>query len=221
MQSAGLEFRTAQAKPPGKDASHQLFLLAGGVACAALEIKPGVWAFNRPGAHCKAELDVCFDFPGMSCPIEQSKLNGSFSEKCMEVYASVPACIVVLMVDASAVAVICLAVPDTFHTAFAFFGIVFHCFQQVRIHFPAPVIGTVADFQRFIEKVLPADCKVHQTGQTFRRVVLPVHMNMDSAGIVCYRSSSPEGSYNILKILYIFILEDRACLLYTSDAADD
>ena len=35
-------------------------------------------------------------------------------------------------------------------------------------------------------------------------------MNMDSAGIVCYRSSSPEGSYNILKILYIFILEDRA-----------
>lgn len=81
MVAAGLEFRAAQTEPLGKDAGHQLFLLASGVACAAFEIEPGVRALNRLGAHREAELDVRLDFTSMGDAIEQTKLDRALGEE--------------------------------------------------------------------------------------------------------------------------------------------
>lgn len=85
MVAAGLEFRAAQAKPLGKDAGHQLFLLAGGVACTALEIEPGVRALNRPGAHRKAELDVRFNFSRVGRSVEQTELDRALGEESVKI----------------------------------------------------------------------------------------------------------------------------------------
>lgn len=85
MQPGGLEFRASHAQTLCKHSHHQIVLLLLGVPADGLEVKVVVVTVDSPCAHCQAELNVCFDAPGVGGSVEQPELHGALCEECMEV----------------------------------------------------------------------------------------------------------------------------------------
>ena len=85
MQPGGLEFRASHAQTLCKHPHHQIVLLLLGVPADRPKVKVVVVTVDSPCAHCQAELNVCFDAPGVGGSVEQPELHGALCEECMEV----------------------------------------------------------------------------------------------------------------------------------------
>ena len=87
MLAAGFELLSPQAQPVLQHTCHKGVLLLRGVTLAASEEQPLIGALYGPCAHGKAKLNIRFYLPGMSGAIEQTKLDGAFGKKGVEVEA--------------------------------------------------------------------------------------------------------------------------------------
>lgn len=207
MLTAGLELGTLQAQPVLQDTVHQGgFLLLGVVGHFLEEQAVGV-GFDCPCAHCQTELDISLDLASVGGSVEQPELHGALGEVGVEVDAVVPGGVVVLVIDAASVVVVGSGVPGSFHVAVGADGVL-HCPEEFGGHLVAPLIGTGADLEGFVEQILSAGGEVDQAGQTFGGVLLAVHMDMDTAGAVGDCTGFPESSDDVLEIFQIFVLED-------------
>lgn len=184
MQPGGLEFRASHAQTLGEHTHHQIVLLLLGVTADGLEVKVVVVTVDSPCAHCQAELDVCFDAPGVGGSVEQPKLHSAFCEECVEVDAVIPGAVVVGRIHASIVSVIRHAVPDTLCIVPACPAVLLHFTEQGGVDFVAPVVCAAADLQGFVEQILPPGGEVQQSAEAFGRVVRTVNVYVDTTGAV-------------------------------------
>ena len=73
-----------------------------------------------------AKLYVGLDFSCVKCAVEKSEFHCTLGEERMEIYSMISCGIVMLMIDSTAITIICSAIPDFFGFFFCKILILFH-----------------------------------------------------------------------------------------------
>lgn len=82
-------------------------------------------------------------------------------EERMEIYSMISCSIVVLMIDSTAITIICSAIPDFFGFFFCKILILFHSIKERFVKFVAPVTLAVSDLESFVNQILSGCHKVN------------------------------------------------------------
>ena len=208
MFTSRLEFLALQLQPVDQEAFHDLRFLLFAEIFGVAEVRDLV-GVDRPGTHSQTELNVRLDLPGVGRAVEQPEFHGPFRVQGVKVQPPVPSGAVVSVVDAAAVSVVRLRVVHPFQRGFGVLALP-HGLQHFLAGLLAPLISAAFILQGFIEEILPPGEEVDKVDQRFRCVVGSVHMDVDSAGIVGHRPSLDQLPDDLLQVLDVIVLEDRA-----------
>ena len=106
-------------------------------------------------------LVLGLDFSCVKRAVEKSEFHCTLGEERMEIYSMISCSIVVLMIDSTAITIICSAIPDFFGFFFCKILILFHSIKERFVKFVAPVTLAVSDLESFVNQILSGCHKVN------------------------------------------------------------